>query len=317
MKILKKNIYASILLAFTVIATVGCSSKDDDLINQEGVKATVNGQVISQEEYDDALQAYKKMVETQYGEGAWEMEISEGKTWGSLYEDGVIIDNMIIERLLLEAANNDGITMSDEELQSELDVYKGYFNTEDEYQEFLKTNEMTEEYFKDALKREYIINHYIEKKIELLNPSDEELQELFDAKKMGQQVRASHILVETEEEAKAVIKRLNNGEDFATVSKEVSKDEGSKEKGGDLDFIKYTDNFVQEFLDASFSLEVDEISEPVKSQYGYHIIKVTDKKTDDTVTLESAKDSLVEMYKQTKYNELIENLKKNADIKIK
>jgi foldase protein PrsA len=317
MKVLKKNVYTSIVLAFTVIVTAACSNKDDDLINQEGVKATVNGQVISQGDYDETVSAYKKMLETQYGEGAWDMEISEGKTMGSFYEESVIIDNMVLEILLVEAAAKDGVTMTDEQLQSELDVYKGYFNSNDEYEEFLKTNEMSEDYLKDAIKKEYTIQHYIDKNIETLNPSDEELQALFDENKMGQSVKASHILVETEEEANAVIERLNNGEDFATVAKEISIDPGSKEKGGDLDFIKYTDNMVQEFLDASFALKVGELSGPVKSDYGYHIIKVTDKKTDDTVTLESQKDSLVEMFRNAKYNELIENLKKNADIKIK
>lgn len=317
MKVLKKNIYTSILLAFTVIASTACSNKDDDLINQEGVKATVNGQVISQEEYDETVSAYKKMLETQYGEGAWDIEISEGKTMGSFYEEGVIIDNMILEILLVEAATKDGVTMTDEQLQSELDVYKGYFNSNDEYEEFLKTNGMSEDYLKDAIKKEYTIQHYIDKNIETLNPSDEELQALYDENKMGQLVKVSHILVETEEEANAVIDRLNSGEDFATVAKEISIDPGSKEKGGDLDFIKYTDNMVKEFLDASFALEVGALSDPVKSDYGYHIIKVTDKKTDDTVTLESQKESLVEMFKSAKYNELIDDLKKNADIKIK
>lgn len=311
---IKKSIYASMVLALTFLVTVACSKKDD-LINQEGVKATVNDEIITEEEYAETLQAYKKMLEIQYGEGAWEMEISEGKTMGDFYEENVL-DNMIIERLLVEAATKNGITMTDEQLQAELDVYKSYFNSDEEYQEFLKTNEMTEDYFKDAIKKEYIINHYLDLKIETLEPSDKELQELFDAKKMGQTVRASHILVETEDEAKEVINRLNNGEDFAELAKELSKDEGSKENGGDLDYFTY-DKMVSEFADASFSLEIGELSEPVKSQFGYHIIKVTDKKIDETVTFESRKDTLVELYKQEKYTELINNLKNDADIKIK
>lgn len=319
MKGFKKFISLSLLLCIALAATA-CSNNNakdssSDLINQEGVLATVNGKAITQKEFDETLLAYKKMVETQYGEGSWDKEISPGKTLGSMYQDTAIIDNMILERVLIDAAEKDGFKMTDDELKAELDVYKGYFDNEEGYQEFLKTNEMSEEYLKDAIKKEYIIQHYLDKNIETLAPNDDELKALFEEKKMGQQVRASHILVNTEEEANKVIDRLNKGEAFEAVAKEVSIDP-SKEKGGDLDFFAYS-SMVKEFADAAFSMKIGDVSGAVKSKFGYHIIKVTDKKTDDTVTLENSKDSLVEAFKAKKYDELVENLKKSADIKRK
>lgn len=319
MKGFKKFISLSLLLCIALAATA-CSNNNandasSELLKQEGVLAVINGKTITQKEFDETLAAYKKMIETQYGEGAWDKEISPGKTIGSMYQDSTIIDNMILERVLVDAAEKEGFKMTDEELQAELDVYKGYFDNDEGYQEFLKTNEMSEEYLKDAIKKEYIIQHYLDKKIETLVPTDDEMKALFTELKMGQQVRASHILVNTEDEAKAVIDRLNKGEAFEAVAKEVSIDP-SKENGGDLDFFPYT-KMVKEFADAAFSMEVGQVSGAVKSKFGYHIIKVTDKKTDDTVTLENSKDTLTESYKAKKYDELVENLKKEADIKRK
>jgi len=87
------------------------------------------------------------------------------------------------------------------------------------------------------------------------------------------QVHARHILVKTEEEAKAALERIRAGEDFAKVAEEVSTDPGSKDKGGDLGwFPKGT--MLPEFEKVAFETPVGQISEPVKTDYGYHIIKV-------------------------------------------
>src|SRR5215208_522115 len=94
-----------------------------------------------------------------------------------------------------------------------------------------------------------------------------------DTTATDEQVWARHILVETAEEAKAVSERLKKGEDFATVAKEVSKDTSSGPNGGDLDWFG-KGAMVAEFETAAFELKVGEISKPIKSQFGYHIIQV-------------------------------------------
>lgn len=88
-----------------------------------------------------------------------------------------------------------------------------------------------------------------------------------------EQVLARHILVETEEEAKTVYDRLKSGEDFATVAQEVSKDTGSAANGGELGWQPRS-FFVKEFSDAAFSQKIGEIGQPVKTEFGYHIIQV-------------------------------------------
>ena len=84
---------------------------------------------------------------------------------------------------------------------------------------------------------------------------------------------ARHILVKTKEEAIAVIKRLNAGEDWVKISSEVSLDTGSKDQGGDLGWFS-RGAMVKPFEDAAFALKVGEISEPVESNFGFHIIQV-------------------------------------------
>lgn len=93
--------------------------------------------------------------------------------------------------------------------------------------------------------------------------------------KPEQEVRARHILVETEDAAKAVVVRLKAGEDFAKVAGEVSKDPGSGAEGGDLGYFT-KERMVPEFSTAAFAMKVGDISDPVKSQFGFHVIKVED-----------------------------------------
>src|SRR5437868_7319134 len=91
-----------------------------------------------------------------------------------------------------------------------------------------------------------------------------------------QEVHARHILVETEDEAKAIAAELKKGADFAELAKKKSKDPGASD-GGDLGFFT-KDQMVPEFSTVAFSLEPGKISDPVKSQFGWHIIKVEEKR---------------------------------------
>lgn len=105
-----------------------------------------------------------------------------------------------------------------------------------------------------------------------------------------QEVRASHILVATEEEAKKLHDELAAGADFAALAAEHGTD-GTKTKGGDLGFFT-RETMVPEFADAAFALEVGQLSEPVKSQFGWHLIKVTDKRDKPAPSLDEVRDEI-------------------------
>lgn len=112
----------------------------------------------------------------------------------------------------------------------------------------------------------------------------------------AEQVHARHILVETEDEAKKVQERLQAGEDFAVVAKELSTDTGSKEEGGDLGWFP-RGAMVTEFEDAAFALEAGQTSEPIKSSFGYHIINVIERDPNralDEAGLESKKSTALD-----------------------
>jgi parvulin-like peptidyl-prolyl isomerase len=113
--------------------------------------------------------------------------------------------------------------------------------------------------------------------------SDAKVKDYYNAHKAEfRSVKASHILVATEDEAKAVKKRLKKDRDFAAVAKEVSTDPSAKQNGGDLGFFT-KDQMVKPFADKAFAMKVNEISDPVKSEFGYHIIKVHEIKDPDPI----------------------------------
>lgn len=128
-----------------------------------------------------------------------------------------------------------------------------------------------------------------------------------------QEVRARHILVENEDEAKKIATRVKGGEDFAKVAGEVSKDPGSKTDGGDLGFFT-KDRMVEPFAEAAFKLEPGQISDPVKSQFGWHVIKLEEKRTKPAPTFEETKDQVESYLGRKAQQDLIVGLRKDAKI---
>jgi len=304
-----------ITLCIALSITACSNNNGENSMDDKDVMATVNGKAISKNEYNQAVAYYKDYIEHQYGEGTWETEAAEGLTFKDHYEN-YVMDTMTYRLLLLDAAEKEGIEPTEEEKQNELDNFKIYFQNDEDYKKYLQQSNMTEENLVGELSKDIMINQYILSKIESLNPSDDELKTIFDDLRMNMQVRASHILVDTEEEALNVIERINNGEDFAELAKELSIDTVSGANGGDLDYFTY-EKMVKPFSDAAFAMKVGEISQPVKSEFGYHIIKLTDSIVDENKTFETEKSQLVDYYKTYKYEDLLEKLKSDAEIVIK
>ena len=128
-----------------------------------------------------------------------------------------------------------------------------------------------------------------------------------------QEVRARHILVENEDEAKTIATRVKGGEDFAKVAGELSKDPGSKTDGGDLGFFT-KDRMVEPFAEAAFKLEPGQVSDPVKSQFGWHVIKVEDKRSKPVPSFDEMKDQVEAYLARKAQQDLIVGLRKDAKI---
>jgi len=127
-----------------------------------------------------------------------------------------------------------------------------------------------------------------------------------------EEVHARHILVPTEDEAKAVLAQLKAGADFATLAKEKSKDPGGAE-GGDLGYFT-KEQMVPEFAAVAFKLDKGQISDPVKTQFGWHIIKVEDKRIKPTPTFEQVKGQIENYVAHRAQAALVEKLRAGANI---
>jgi len=146
--------------------------------------------------------------------------------------------------------------------------------------------------------------------------TDDAMHKVYDeaVKQMAneEEVHARHILVATEDEAKTIEAQLKGGADFATLAKEKSKDPGAA-NGGDLGYFT-KDQMVPEFADAAFKLDKGQISDPVHTQFGWHIIKIEDKRIKPTPTFDQVKGQIENYVAHRAQAQLVDNLRKSAKI---
>jgi peptidyl-prolyl cis-trans isomerase C len=195
------------------------------------------------------------------------------------------------------------------------------------YQEALKRGiDKDAEYQKkvEEFRKLTLIGQLLEKEIESKAKVTEQDAKAYYEKHKAElasfaQIRASHILVKTEAEAKQIEEMLKKGGNFAELAKKHSIDSGSAKNGGDLGYFS-SGQMVPEFEQAAARLKPGEISAPLKTKFGYHLIKVADKKTGKPVEFEKVKNVLFQRLTAEKQKEVfdtfIENLKKNFKVEI-
>jgi len=193
-----------------------------------------------------------------------------------------ILDTMINNELLEQELKARGIAFTDQDIKDEIDAIKLSMGSEEQFQEVLTQNNISLEALSFNIRQQALIRKAHEANATV---TDKEIEEFYDQYKDNiggnDRIRASHILVDTEEEAKEIVEQLKGGADFAELAKEKSKD-GSSAVGGDLGFFQKGD-MVPEFEEAAFALNINDVSDIVKSQFGYHIIKKTDEKKGATL----------------------------------
>jgi len=175
----------------------------------------------------------------------------------------------------------------------------------------------------EKLKTELMVQRLVEREVlEKINITDEEVRSFYDSNKENfqsqEQVHTYHILLPDEKQAKKVRKRLKKGEDFETLAKEVSVGPSSA-RGGDLGFVQ-KGQLVPEFEKAAFEIKPNEISKVVKTQFGYHVIKVTEKKPATQKGFDEVSKNIRLQLQQQKQREVLEGylkkLKSKGEIKI-
>ncbi|MDX8045711.1 peptidylprolyl isomerase [Gracilibacillus sp. S3-1-1] len=222
----------------------------------------------------------------------------------------------VLQQMVLETILEDKYDVSDDEVNQELDTLKEQQG--DQWEVALaQSGYADEDEFKDAIRLSLLQEKALTEDIEV---SDEEIQERYD--ELSTHLVASHILVDDEDTANEVLDKLDDGEDFAELAEEYSQDPGSAENGGELGEFG-VGQMVPEFENAAYNLDIDEISEPVQSQLGFHIIKVTDRvDVEDIEPLEDMEDELKREIASTKLDQTetqakIQDLLKNANIDVK
>jgi len=172
----------------------------------------------------------------------------------------------------------------------------------------------------EEARKEIIIKEFLRREIEdKVVVSDEDAKKYYEANKdkfkESEKIKVSHILVETEADANDILAKLNGGADFAALAKEKSTCP-SKEKGGELGLISKGQT-VPEFENAAFALQAGQVSGVVKSQFGYHIIKVTEKEPEKLLSFNDVKDQLKQMLLADKQKERFEQILKDLKDKNK
>ncbi|ACA55931.1 peptidylprolyl isomerase [Clostridium botulinum] len=291
--------------------------------------AKVNGEKIQRKDLDENPR-FKQVVsqmKMQYGE---EFEKSEQGKEVIKEQKSQILDELITEKVLLQKGKELKVIPKDEELNKEADkkvneIKAVYNNDEKKFEETLKSTGFTKETLKEYLKDQIVIEKVINEATKGVKVEDKDAQKYYNENQSmftekPNTMNVSHILVKTEDEAKKVKKRLDAKEDFAKVAKEVSQD-GSKDKGGLLGDISYSDsNLDPTFLKAAIALKEGAISNPVHTQFGYHIIKINSKKEYPVKKFDAVKEDIKKQLKQEKqqeaYTKKIEEWKKASKIKI-
>ncbi|MDH3580460.1 MAG: peptidylprolyl isomerase [Hyphomicrobiales bacterium] len=166
-------------------------------------------------------------------------------------------------------------------------------------------------------RRRALRDMYFEKKVRDA-VSEDSARKIYDDQ-VGQlkeetEVNARHILLKTEEDAFEAIERFNRGDDFAALAKELSQGP-SKTQGGDLGYFT-KGQMVKEFDEVVFKLKKGEVSEPVKTQFGWHVIKLEDKRQKKPPAFDDVKDRIVSALVQQKAQEVMQSLRAKADVEI-
>jgi peptidyl-prolyl cis-trans isomerase C len=272
-----------------------------------GVVARVNGAEISRKELDTAVQAFGYQMARQGHRVPPDQTASLQQT---------VLEELIGRQLILQQGIKHVPADVDKKVQEQLDDTKKRKGGDEQFNKTLADMGVTLEEYSHQIRDNVIIREtiqaYIDKQVKV---SVEDARAFYDSNpdqfKQPELVRASHVLIRCSPDATAEVKKekraqidaalslIKGGEKFADVARKVSEDPGSAQTGGDLGFFP-RGHMVPEFDTAAFSMKTNEISGVITTQFGYHILQVTDRKPAQTMAFDEVKDKLTDYLKQRK-----------------
>jgi peptidyl-prolyl cis-trans isomerase C len=310
------------LAAILLLTVAGCGKSN--------VVATVNGENITQQQLDEMVEEMKKYYKAQG------LDLDANKDSEMLATiNSMTMDQLITQTVLLQEAKKMDVKLESGAIDKEIAQYKEQM-TEEKFNQFLKDNKISDSRLRSMIEKDLLISGLQDKLLEDVKPATEaQAREYFDKNKgefvtpASYQVR--HILavfpesqsdknkadLEARTKILAILEQLKQGKDFAELAKEKSEDPGTAANGGQ--YVFSPGDPVPEFEQAAKALKPGEYTkEPVKTTYGYHIIKMEKITPEKPKTFEEVKDSLIntltDQARQEKVNAFVAEAKKKAEI---
>lgn len=272
--------------------------------------AAVSAGLLAQRPADDA-------VATVNGETITERELYEEMLRRTGQQ---VLDQMVTERLIRQAVAAADVEVSDEAVQAEMDRVKEQLGEDVTLEEALARAGLTEEEWAAEIRLELGLRQLLTDRVQI---TEDEMKAFFEQYKdfLGteEQVRVSHILVDSREEAEAIRAALLEGADFAEVAREKSADPGTAVRGGDLGWVSRGQT-VKPFEDMAFSSPVGDISPVVETDFGFHVLKVEERREAREAVYEESRDVihsyLLEDKLQQAFQEWLREIRNEARVEI-
>ncbi len=314
-------------VAACLAGLVACSSVGSKAIG--GAAATVNGVEISEQTVTDYIEGFRSAqgLDTEEAWGTW--LATYGSTPESVREE--VINTYVDEELTKQAAEENGVSVTDEEVDEQIQLMKANYGSDEAWESALSAAGTTEDQYRDSVRNAMLEQRLQEQVVsDVEGPSDEEMlsyAQLYAPAFNGAK-RSSHILFASDDEATAqkVLDQINNGEiSFEDAAKQYSTDTASAENGGDVGW-DLLNSFVTEYTDGLSELDEGQVSGLVVSEFGIHIIKCTEvftapeeiTSTDQVPSelLDYISDMVMSSNTSSAYSEWWEKYKEGADIVI-
>ncbi|WP_018131770.1 peptidylprolyl isomerase [Effusibacillus pohliae] len=304
----KTNRWKTIAAAFTLCAALtGCSGNTADTSGP--VVATYNGGEVYQGEFQKQYNIRHELMA--------ELDQAKGQSKQDFLEEYVLYQKVMVAK-----AKEADVKVDPNQVNAMLQQYKdmltqfAYGGDQKKLNDQMKKLGIQDQDIKALVENSLYAQQF---QLTKLMP-DDKLKKFYEENKSAfRSATVYHILTKTKEDAVKAKQRVLNGEDFAKVAKEVSIDPTAKENGGKMEGL--LSQYVDPFREAAASIEVGKLSDPVQTEYGFHILKV--EKRGDPEPFDTVKEDLKQMYfkknekaLETEWNSYMDELKKNANIKI-
>jgi peptidyl-prolyl cis-trans isomerase C len=320
-----KNKWACGLLVMVFSMVLVWTAQGEEKKSPESPVAIINGTTIERQSFDREMNLYKQRM-ARSGR-----QLNESDSQGA---EKALLDELVNRELLYQESLKKGIKIESKAVDDQYAAIRQRYPDDAKFKEILDRMNLDEATLKLQIAHQAAVQQLIDSQIgPKVSVKDEEAKAFYDANpnffKMPEQVKASHILIkfdpQTADDAKKasakktlqeVKARLAKGEDFAVLAKEISQD-ASSANNGDLGYFR-RGQMVKPFEDAAFGMQLNAVSEIVETQFGYHLIKVYDKKPESVIAFADVKDRIAEQLRDNKLKqevmEYIQELRKSAKI---